>query len=278
MGIDFQTLKFLLAARERGVSFERFAMIGRQSLRLDPGPLRRLLCGAGIAISARETQQLFDEAGGYAEPLLRRLGAQQVESLDASSYEQASIVHDMNLPIADDLKNRFTAVLDGGSLEHVFNVPCALRNCLEMVALGGHFLGASPTNNWMGHGFYQFSPELFFRVLTPVNGFAEMRAMVCETAPRSRWFEVTDPAQLGARVYLVNARPTYLFSMARRTALTPIFAVAPQQSDYKANWEQSTQPTVKRRRLSSRAAREWLRRVCAPFRNPFRSKGFKRIA
>jgi hypothetical protein len=278
MGIDFQSLKFLLLARQRGVSFERFAMIGRQTLRLDPGQLRRLLSDAGMTISTDQCSQLFSEAGGYAEPLLRLLGAKQIESFDASSYEQATIIHDMNLPIGDELKGRFTAVLDGGSLEHVFNLPCALKNCLEMVELGGHFLGASPTNNWMGHGFYQFSPELFFRVLSPVNGFAETQAMICETAPRSRWFEVTDPEQLGGRAYLVNGRPTYLFTMARRTALAPIFAKAPQQSDYVSNWRQPAEQKTKRARFFSRATREWWRRCCAPFRNPYRSKGFQRIS
>jgi hypothetical protein len=278
MGIDYQVLKFLLAARQRGVSFERFAMIGRQTMRVDPGPMRRLLRATGIMLSASECSGLFEAAGGYAEPLLRLLGAKQIDSLDASSYEQATIVHDMNLPIADLLKNRFTAVLDGGSLEHVFNVPCALRNCMEMVALGGHYLGVSPTNNWMGHGFYQFSPELFFRVLSPANGFEEMHAQVCETAPRSAWFEVRDPAQLGSRVYLVNGRPTYLFTSARRAALVPVLAVLPQQSDYSANWQDTSPQKAGRAKYASRAAREWWRRWVAIFRNPYRSKGFQRIA
>jgi hypothetical protein len=29
----------------------------------------------------------------------------------------------------------------------------------------------TPANNQMGHGFYQFSPELFFRVFSQENGY-----------------------------------------------------------------------------------------------------------
>ena len=58
-------------------------------------------------------------------------------------------------------------MIDSGSLEHVFNISQALRNCLEMVESGGHFISIGPANNAMGHGFYQFSPELYFRILSP---------------------------------------------------------------------------------------------------------------
>src|SRR5438477_418150 len=79
--------------------------------------------------------------------------------------------HDMNEPIPDKFKETYTAVLDGGSLEHVFNFPVAIKNCMEMVKVGGHYLAITPANNFFGHGFYQFSPELYFTVLSKENGF-----------------------------------------------------------------------------------------------------------
>ena len=71
------------------------------------------------------------------------------------------------------LKNKYTLVIDGGCLEHIFNFPVAIKNCMEMLQEGGHFIGITPANNLMGHGFYQFSPELYFRIFSKENGFAD---------------------------------------------------------------------------------------------------------
>jgi hypothetical protein len=85
-----------------------------------------------------------------------------VVTLDNSAYEGAAIVIDLNAPLPDALKNRFTAVIDGGCLEHIFNFPQAIKNSMEMLSIGGHFLGITPANNFCGHGFYQFSPGALF--------------------------------------------------------------------------------------------------------------------
>lgn len=99
------------------------------------------------------------------EPLARALGAGNVSSCDFSGYEKATLIHDLNVPIGPEWHERFDMVIDGGTLEHVFNFPVAIANCMNLVKTGGHLLLFSPSNNMCGHGFYQFSPELFFRVL-----------------------------------------------------------------------------------------------------------------
>ena len=80
-------------------------------------------------------------------------------------------------------------------------------------------------------------------------------------------------AAIGLQVAVGAAPPQ------RETAARPAFEAATiKLSTGPSRANIVSQPAPNRRRLSSRAAREWLRRVCAPFRNPFRSKGFKRIA
>lgn len=110
------------------------------------------------------------QADGYAETMFRALGANEIESYDYSDYEGATILHDMNVPISDMHKERYSVVLDGGTLEHVFHYLTALKNAMEMVKIGGSLILATPCNNYNGHGFYQFSPDLFFTVLEG-NGF-----------------------------------------------------------------------------------------------------------
>jgi hypothetical protein len=155
----------------------------------------------------------------------------------------------LNLPIPEALKNRYTVVFDGGTLEHVFDFPTAMRNAMEMVEIGGHFLGITPTNNYMGHGFYQFSPELFYRVLSADNGFEIKEMIAVEQRPGARWKSVKDPELIKRRVTLVNRTPTLLIVLAQRIELRPIFAVTPQQSDFVSAWNEpaaETKPRTKR--------------------------------
>ena len=168
--------------------------------------------------------------------------------------------------------------MDGGSrLTTVFDFPRAIANCMKMVAVGGHFLGVTPTNNLMGHGFYQFSPELFFRVLTPENGFVMERMIAFEMTPLAAWYEVTDPAQARGRVKLTNRRPTCLLIQARKVARVPLLTVTPQQSDYAVKWDV---PKEKKRRFKIKlplATRLFIRRLRSVFRSPFDPRFFRKV-
>lgn len=178
----------------------------------------------------------------YSEAFWEMIGVQELATLDVSNYEGASIVHDLNAPIPADLNGRFDAVCDFGTLEHVFNLPVALRNCLEMVATGGRFFVQTPANNYFGHGFYQFSPELFFRALTPRNGYRIERMIAVEYGPCHRWYRVSDPAEIRARVPLVNSFPVMLFVQAQRTSVIPVLQDFPHQSDCEAQWSGEASP------------------------------------
>lgn len=248
MGIDIHGTRLLLAAKATGVRFRETATIGRQHINLSPRELGELLGLGGVADA--DPERIVRDADGFCEPLLRALGAESIESVDASDYERATRVHDMNRPIPNDLEERFDAVLDYGSLEHVFNFPVAIANCMRMVRDGGHFLSVTCANNFMGHGFYQFSPELFFRLFRKENGFEMERVILVEVSgltgsSRDRWYEVLDPARLGRRVLLLNNRPTYMLIQARRTEVIPVLTAPPQQSDFEAAWSQSKETSEK---------------------------------
>jgi hypothetical protein len=238
MGFDLQGIKFILGARRRGVSFAKTATLGRQELFIGPSHLRKLLRDAGLGEGSGTAERMVAESGGYAETLLRSLGAGEIVSIDASSYEGASIVHDMNLPIPATLRDAFSVVIDGGTLEHIFNYPTAIKNCMDMVQPGGHILLMTPANNFLGHGFYQFSPELFFRVFDEVNGYEISRVILSETASDAQWYQIVDPAKAGRRVELINSRPAYLLIEARKLRTVPVLTTPPQQSDYTALWQE----------------------------------------
>ncbi len=233
MGLDSDGTKFLFAAHAAGVSFRKTAMLGRQDFFPEIAQLQSLLDLRGAKLSAHS---FLANSEGYAEKWFEFLGADEVTAIDNSDYEGAGIVSDLNAPLDPNLKGRYTAVLDGGCLEHVFNFPQAIKNCMEMLEVGGHFIAISPANNFCGHGFYQFSPELFFRVFTEANGFENP---VVLTKEKSTWLRVSDPEEFGGRVEMQNNRPTYLFVLARKMATGEILLQPPQQSDYARQWENS---------------------------------------
>ncbi len=243
MAIDIRSLQVLLDAHAKGVRFDRVLMFGRQNLNVYPATLEAMLARRNLPVDEIRGLKDLNPADVYSEPLFRALGAREIVSLDASHYQGSSITHDMNLPIPDHFKNTFDVVFDGGSLEHVFNAPVALKNCMEMVKVGGHLFIHTVANNCFGHGFYQFSPEFFFRSLSKTNGYEIEQALVHPVGPFGKWYEVSDPLAINSRVELIAFSPIYILAQAKKVADLPVFAQMPQQSDLEIEW--SAQPTKK---------------------------------
>jgi hypothetical protein len=257
MAIDVNYARFLISCRQSGVSFEHTVTLGRLNYYLGTKETRQLLRWGGM--DPAEHPQLMDyQASRYCEPFFKALGAQVVDSMDASSFEAATIVHDLNVPIPESLKGRFDVVCDGGTIEHVLNFTTVIRNCMEMVKLGGHLTLATPANNYFGHGFYQFSPELWFRLFSPINGFEVRRMIALEYSPRARWFEVADPEIVRDRVILTNRNPVLLMVIARKTAEKPVLQSFPQQSDYVPRWAGAGDPASRRSAFETRFRRSFL--------------------
>ena len=240
MGLDINAAQFLIAARKRGVRFDRTIMLGRQSLNVFPRTMVDLLRRNGL------NPEKFKVAGldcAYAEPLFEALGARQTDAMDNSNFEGAQFVHDLNQPIPTDWKEKFDVVFDGGTLEHVFNFPVALRNAMELLRENGRLFIETPVNNLCGHGFYQFSPELFYRTLSEENGFQVERMVIHRVGPYGRWYEVSDPNAIRERVELITFTPMHLLVQARRIRCQSVFAQMPQQSDYTVLWQKAASAT-----------------------------------
>lgn len=297
MGFSIGTTRFLLRCHRDGVRFGRTLTLGRQHMLASPGRIEALLRESGAWPPPQGESAFRQELASTTwrfEPLLKAIGAVELESCDASAYEGAQRIHDLNRPIPREWEGQYDAVIDGGTLEHVFNFPVAIANCMRLVKPGGHLLIFSPANNMCGHGFYQFSPELFYRVLGPDNGFqVEQMAMFADATGFSRLlglveypfpiatpaYAVRDPGEIRKRVPLLNDKPTLICVCARRMADKPIFATTPQQSDYVPMWQQDAAAPSSpgagviawlRQRLPESVCREWLPRL-AWFLDPFRA-------
>jgi SAM-dependent methyltransferase len=252
VGIEFNAAKFMVSARAAGVEFTRTLTLGQQWLLINPESVRSLFRKHASPIDL-DTAVAKGTRGFFS-----LLGAQKVDSLDASAFEGASLIHDLNEPLPAALKGQYDLVYDGGTLEHVFNFPTAIRNAMEAVRIGGHLLFCTPTNNHCGHGFYQFSPELFYRILSDNNGFKIERMIACSAYQGSRWYEVADPARVGCRVEIRHdPHQVLLLVLAKRTDEAEIFRTMPQQSDYVAAWQSQRDIEMRKHPLLARFLNAW---------------------
>lgn len=259
MALDSNALRLLFWAKNLGAKFNRTATLGRLGFCCSPKFLRETLNDFGLSFTEEQFTRTFAREPFrdlYSDEFIRSLGATDYVSVDRSDFEGANFLHDLNEPFAETMRGQFDFVFDGGTLEHVFNYPAALKHSMELVKVGGHFLTVPPANGHMGHGFYQCSPELFFGVFSAQNGFTIKKIVVFESyRDNAQFYEVASPAQLKGRVELSNSPPVSLAILAQRTAVVPIFAQPPQQSDYVAAWETVAQaaaapvPSTPMRRL-----------------------------
>ena len=212
MGFETNAAALLLNMRRDEVAFGRVLTLGHQHLHLAPSIYRRVLKRLG--------QPLTIDVPTFADSLFTAMGAADVEALDASAYEGATRLHDLNEPVPAAWHEQFDLVFDGGTLEHVFNFASALKNCMQMVKLQGRFVSITLPNNWCGHGFFQFSPELFFRALSPENGFSIVEMYFADVEGR-HFYRVLDPAAVGERVQLWTSEPVFCWytRVAMRSAM-----------------------------------------------------------
>jgi hypothetical protein len=152
----------LLRFAAKHAQFGRVATIGRQELGLD----KKEVCNLTGVGAEYKHERYCDSL------LLQHFGAICVDSWDYSDYEGASHIADMKKPLNERL-SAYDTIIDGGSLEHVYNAPQALLNVSELCCDGGQILHVLPGNNFCGHGCWQFSPELFFSLYCESNGYSD---------------------------------------------------------------------------------------------------------
>jgi len=237
MGINFHALHFLRHASRHG-AFGDTVTIGRQGLRAEGV---KSMFGSG-------SRYLEDK---YCEPLLQKeFGAGRIDSIDNSQYQSASIIHDMNLDLPPDLHGQYDTVIDSGCLEHIYNAPQALKNCSLLLKPGGQVIHVLPANNFCGHGFWQFSPELFFSLYSAANGYKDTEVYLADPSSRREWFRVKAPGN-GARVNVHTSKA--LFVLVRSVVVGKSFHHEEvQESDYLTIWaeeagrgdEERVQPTT----------------------------------
>jgi hypothetical protein len=171
------------------------------------------------------------------EEFFRILGFDEVCSCDVSSYENANLILDLNVPIPTDLHNRFDLVYDGGTMEHVFNVPAVLANIHAMLKVGGRVIHVAPTSNMVDHGFYCFSPG-FFADYYKANGYGLQTLYLFECTSWTGNWEVYDCLAAGINNRLgrvCTSKMSGVFCVAEKGP-DSVAQITPSQGHFSRLW------------------------------------------
>ena len=91
--------------------------------------------------------EIIVDSDGFCNSLFDFLGFETTDYMDVSEYEGANVIHDLNTHVPANLHGKYDLVIDGGTIEHIFNVPSAFENVNKMLHVGGYFLAFNPCNN-----------------------------------------------------------------------------------------------------------------------------------
>ena len=169
MGIGPSTLEFLMREHKERRFGGKVLTLGRQDVEFTKDYLyahaHKVVANLEPIVPVTLSRKKhYADAGKISDVFLfKSFGCTELQAMDISTYEEADIIWDLNNPdVPDNCKNAFDMIFDGGTTEHVFNVPNALRNVQSMVKVGGRILHVLPASNYVNHGYYQFSPMLLY--------------------------------------------------------------------------------------------------------------------
>ncbi|WP_425908286.1 class I SAM-dependent methyltransferase [Nitrobacter sp. TKz-YC02] len=229
MGIDLTGLRALsIASRIYKFSFRNTVTLGRHEIHFWKQEFDLVQRNLGI---------VYDESitvGAYCEPLLRKLGAESITSIDASAFEGASLIHDFNLPIPENLREQFDTFLDFGSIEHIFDVAQVVDNIVNLVKPGGQILVGTNANGFPSHGLYQFSPEFFYSLFSKRNGFEDTSVFLVNLSRPKMWNLIKRPVELKRRNEVPFEDQMMMLIFSRKVGNAAPLTVV--QSDYDDTW------------------------------------------
>jgi SAM-dependent methyltransferase len=155
--------------------------LGRQTMFFTPSAALAMMAGFGIppapvAVETdKNTNQRMD--GGISDKsFFSLLGAARVLALDHSDYEGADLVHDLNTPIPPELRGIADFILDGSTLDNVFNPAQAIQNIAAMLRPGGRALCIN-VGDFKSAPYTVPAPAWYLDYFT-VNGFIDARIYV----------------------------------------------------------------------------------------------------
>jgi SAM-dependent methyltransferase len=168
MGMSRVSLKMLLDEARSRPLHGKLLTLGRQDVWLTGLEVRDIAGEMGVRLRDDVEEELSHKPslasrGCLSDSCLyKMLGFDEVAAMDASDYEGAQVIFDLNdEALPEQHSNRYDMVLDIGVLEHVFDIAQGLKNVFDLLKVGGRFVAFHPVMHSIDASFYQMSPTLF---------------------------------------------------------------------------------------------------------------------
>jgi len=113
----------------------------------------------------------------HARVFFEMMGMNSYTDLDKFDSDKPILLHDMNLPVPDALHDNYSLILDGGTIEHVFDIRQVMENIVQVLKPGGCVVHISSYS--IDHGFFGLSPCLFYDFYS-ANGFDDFTCYVLQ--------------------------------------------------------------------------------------------------
>ena len=161
MGLNYALLNFILASRIHSTEKKttlKFLEIGKLQNSMTKKEIQHLSKVYSIPESILKSDPPV---------IYKYLGCNNLFSLDNSGFEGATLIKNLNIPpvkSAESHSGIYDIVIDGGTTEHIYNPIVAIANYLNYLKIGGTLFQFLPTNNYIDHGLYQFSPTFFWSI------------------------------------------------------------------------------------------------------------------
>ena len=121
----------------------KLLILGRQTIAMSPEQLVELLLQEKFSLSEDKLSKIgtssdkktrYGKGTGYVsdQVFFDLFRISELNIMDISDYEEADIIHDMNKPIPESLKNQFDLIIDGGTFDHLVDIRVAFENIVKI--------------------------------------------------------------------------------------------------------------------------------------------------
>ena len=165
-------------------------LLGRQTMFFSPDAAIAMIRGLGVTPTETDAakieidqQTLRSGEGPFIldEAFFRLLGVASVRALDYSAYEGADIIHDLGDPIPKHLENFADFILDGSTLDNMFNPAQGLMNIAQLLKPGGRVISVNMAS--AHYAPYSIFTPFWFLDYFAANDFADYQVIQTVSYP-----------------------------------------------------------------------------------------------
>ena len=251
MGLSRASIAWLMEESQRRPFKGTLLTLGVQNVyqtQLEFENLARTM-GVELGPAPSDDRTVLVENTISADHVFRRLGFERVVTTDADPFEGCDFTFDLNeASVPPEHLGQYDMVLDGGTLEHIFHVPNALSNLLRFARDDGRIVHHAPSSNHIDHGFWMFSPALFWDYYS-ANGLELPRFDIVRyrqpADKKALWdFATYRPNALAKQMFGGLGGGCFALALVAEKIGPVADPVVPQQGMYAQAWADKSPPGI----------------------------------